>query len=828
MSGSLRSLALGLTALMTFSLPAVAQQVRVSVDQVPTSVAPGQAFDVVWSVTSPDPIQLTTVVWGTASRTWTQIADLRSGPPGSFRTRITAPAQAGKIYYAIYVRTSAVRGTTAERQLDVGTVQPPPPPPPTGFGLTQRVAPNLNIPLGGGTPDPYRTVVAFPNLTFDSPVDMKNAGDGTNRLFVVEQGGRILVFPNDANVAASRVFLDIRGRVRAGGEEGLLGLAFPPDYATTRRFYVYYTPNSGSRRTVVSRFLASATNPDQADPQSEQVLLQISQPFSNHNGGSMAFGQDGMLYVGTGDGGSGGDPMDNAQNKGALLGKILRLDVSGQGAAIPADNPFRTEPGARGEIWALGIRNPWRFSFDRRTGELWVGDVGQNEIEEVDVVTRGGNYGWPVFEAGQNYRNPSGFPASAFQRPITSYPHSQGYSITGGYVYRGDLYPALRGVYVYADYGSGRVWALRRNAAGTGTEFVREIATARNPSAFGEDEQGELYIVSHSVGRIFRLEPQSGGGQSFPTLLSQTRVFSNLANLTPAAGLIEYDVNAPLWSDGAIKRRWIALPGTTTKIGFSREGNWTFPTGTVLVKHFELELTVGNPGTRKRLETRLLVNDPVDGWTGYTYRWNDQGTDATLLSTGETAIYQVREGNTVRNQEWYYPSRVDCMNCHTQAAGSVLGPRTLQLNRDFAYASMTDNQLRSWNHIGLFDQDIGAASGYRAYPDPHGAGSLTDRSRAYLASNCSHCHQPGGGTPRQIDLRYQTSRADTKTIDEAPLGGDLGLTNARIIRAGVKESSVLWERMRRRDFRGMPPIGTRVVDDAAVDLIGRWIDGGAN
>ena len=827
MANMFRSITQCAVLLLLGSAVAHAQQVRVSIDQAPAQVAPGGRIELAWTITSPDPVTQTVVLWGTSTTNYTNMTELRSGPAGQFRGTIVAPAlPAGvaesTVYWSVYVRTGATRGTLRERTTRV--VRPAS----AGFGLTQRVAPNLNIPLGSVAPDSWRAVVAYRNLSFSSPILVTHSPDGTNRMFVVEQGGTVKVFPNDPNVASARTFLDISGRIRAGGEEGLLGLAFAPDYATSRRFYVYYSPVSGARRTVVSRFTASATNPDQANAASEELLLTIPQPFSNHNGGMLAFGPDGMLYIGTGDGGSGGDPQDNAQNKGVLLGKILRVDVSGSGLAIPADNPFVGQPGARGELWAIGMRNPWRFSFDRQTGALWCGNVGQNEREEVDVITRGGNYGWPVFEGTGVFRNPSGFPASSFVRPIVEYPAATGRSVVGGYVYRGDKYPAMRGAYFYADYVSGRVWALKRNAAGTGNEWVREISSLQSPSAWGEDAAGEIYAVSHTAGRVYRFEPtNASSGPAFPARLSLTGVFRNMQTLEAAPGLIEFDVNSPLWSDGAVKRRWIAVPGMTSKINFRADGAWTFPVGTILVKHFELDVS---PTARKRLETRLLVNETA-GWAGYTYRWNDAGTDADLLPGAATAMIAVQDpaapGGT-RQQEWYFPSRVDCMNCHTTAAGFVLGPRTKQLNRTFDYPLMRDNQLRAWNNIGLFDVNVNAAAQPALVSPSDTTASLADRARSYLESNCAHCHQPGGPTPRTIDLRAATARAAMNAIGIDPAGGDLGITGGQIIKPTAKAQSILWERMKRRDFRGMPPIGTKMVDPTAVDLIGRWIDAGAN
>ncbi|RMG10381.1 MAG: hypothetical protein D6731_17545 [Planctomycetota bacterium] len=693
----------------------------------------------------------------------------------------------------------------------------------SSFGLVRRVpVRGLRFPVHGAPPPTsLRADNAFPNLSFQRPVFLTHAGDGTDRLFVVEQAGRILVFRNDPGVASAQTFLDIRGRVTSGGERGLLGLAFDPAYAQNGTFYVYYTGSGG--RTVVSRFRVSAGDPNRADPGSEQVVLTVGQPYSNHNGGMIAFGPDDMLYVGLGDGGSGGDPQGNGQNKNTLLGAILRLDVRNQATyRVPQDNPFVGRAG-RDEIWAYGLRNPWRFSFDRATGDLWAGDVGQNAVEEVDIITRGGNYGWNIREGDRPY---AGGSSAGLTEPVYAYDQSNGRSVIGGYVYRGSRIPGLQGLYVYGDYTAGAIWSLKyRNGR---VEFNRQVASVNSLVAFGEDEAGELYAVSHS-GRIYRFAPNSGSTTSFPQTLSATGLFQDTANLVPAPGLIEYDVAAPLWSDNARKRRWIALPGND-KIVFSPQGNWQFPVGTVLVKHFELEMRLGDPTTARRLETRVLIHE-ASGWAGYTYRWNQAGTDAVLLRNGEFETYTIQDASAPggqRSQQWYFPSRVDCMNCHTQAAGFVLGPRTGQLNSDFDYPTRTDNQLRSWNHIGLFTTNIGDPSQYPAFADYKDASlPLAHRARAYLAANCSGCHRPGGPTPHQIDLRHSVSRADMNVIGATPGGGDLGVPGAQIVMPGDKTRSVLWLRMGRRDFRGMPTIGSALVDPYGHDLIGQWIDAGA-
>jgi glucose/arabinose dehydrogenase len=341
---------------------------------------------------------------------------------------------------------------------------------------------------------------------FSSPVGITHAGDGSGRVFVVEQGGRVRVIKNGS--VLSSPFLDISARISSGGERGLLGLAFPYDYARRGYFYVDYTNPAGD--TVISRFRRSASNADAADASSEQVILTIAQPFANHNGGQLAFGRDGFLYVGMGDGGDAGDPGNRAQNPAQLLGKILRIDVeTGRPYTytVPASNPFVSRAGFRPEIWALGVRNPWRFSFDRLTADLFVADVGQGAFEEIDFqpsTSAGGeNYGWRIME-GTHCFNPNPCDMTGLTLPVVEYGHGAGdCSVTGGYVYRAPTFPRMQGLYLYGDFCSGRIWGLRReNNAWTNTQL---LDTSISISAFGEDEPGNVYVASYGTGQIFQL-----------------------------------------------------------------------------------------------------------------------------------------------------------------------------------------------------------------------------------------------------------------------------------------------------------------------------------
>lgn len=698
-----------------------------------------------------------------------------------------------------------------------------PPPNNSGtYGIPQReVVSGLTFPTTGPTqPSQYTIDRAFPGLSFSSPLFLTEIPDGSNRLVAVEQGGRIMAFPNQQSATQGQVqvFLDISARLITSGEEGLLGLAFAPDYATSGQLYVHYSADN-PRRSIIARFRRSTANPMVGDPGSEEQVLVIPQPFANHNGGMLAFGPDGMLYISLGDGGSGGDPQNNGQDLSTLLGSMLRIDVRTQPYTVPADNPFVNQAGAAPEIWAYGLRHPWRFSFDRQNGELWVGDVGQGAREEISVVTPGANLGWRVYEGSVVYANPQNLPPTSFTQPVVDYDRGGGNAVIGGYVYRGSRVQSLVGRYLYADNGSGNVWLYDPS-----TRVTQVIGTMPNPSSFGEDAAGEVYLVSLG-GAIYRVNESSGGVPStFPQQLSQTGLFTDMNNLTPTAGLVEFDVNVSFWSDGARKRRWLALPGTSSA-QFASTGPWSFPQGTVIVKHFEMDL-VG--GTSRRLETRVLINEAA-GWAGYTYVWNANQTDATLdPGTGTTIPLQVPDGSGGTASIVYpVPSRAQCMTCHNQPAGTILGLRTEQMNRDFAYAAATDNQLRALGHVGLITPDPVSGSSHPALPRIDDISQpLELRAKAYLSANCSQCHQPGAVSPVAIDLRYQTGLAAMGLVNQAPTSGDLGLTNAARIRSGSKESSVLWERIRRRDgTTQMPPIATNRIDQAAVDLIGQWIDG---
>lgn len=703
-------------------------------------------------------------------------------------------------------------------------------------GLQQRVPfAGHNLPLTG-TPVPQSVSVqpAFPALpAFVQPLYVTAPPDGTPRLFVVEQPGRIHVLDNDPDVLATTVFLDITGLVENGdAEQGLLGLAFDPDYATNGDFYVNYThtgpfagcSGGGSCTTTrISRFSLGGS-PDQADPNSELVLLEFEQPDTFHNAGMLAFGPDGMLYASVGDGGGpGGAPVQDPQDPNSGFGAILRLDPDLPSPHVPADNPFGNP------TWHYGLRNPWRFSFDRATGDLWIGDVGDANREEVDFVeaSRGGglNFGWRECEGTVDLFGQCGSLNAEF--PVMEFDPLAFNTVIGGYVYRGDRIPSLRGAYLFGAGGSNLyAWDRQTVDGGTGLGIPVQIASVGSIFvSFGEDAVGEIYLAGYITGQIFTLDDLGGGGggSGFPQFLSQTGLFADTAALVPAEGLLEYEVNSRLWSDRALKQRWVALPAGEGIDFHSREA-WKFPVGTVLVKHFELPLTDQPGAPTRRLETRLFLRQ-TEGWTGFTYRWNGPETDAELLTSELLEDFDVEIGGVPTTQTWTYPSPAGCLSCHTLAAGRVLGVRTRQLNRSFDYPLVTDNLLHAWNCIEIFDTDIGdpvAFESYVAIDDD--TASIPSRARSYLASNCAHCHQPGTLSAVGMDMRPDGLLADLNVIGVPATENDLGLPSPDRIRGGEKELSVLWERMQSTDPIVRMARGTAVPHLDAVTHLGDWID----
>jgi uncharacterized repeat protein (TIGR03806 family) len=663
-------------------------------------------------------------------------------------------------------------------------------------------------------------------LTFNQPLYLTQSPGDNDRWFVVERQGKVRSFPTAAAVATDiKDFVSVT--VNSTGEGGLLGLAFHPSWQTNHEAYLSYTRNkvTGDPPSPASCGLAGATvftsiiarlksADNGATLGAPDEILKVGQPFTNHDGGGIQFSPvDKMLYIGFGDGGSGDDPCGSGQDLTSRLGKMLRIDVNAPAGSynIPPDNPFATSTTAVKEIWSYGHRNPWRWSFDPVAGDLWVGDVGQNTWEEIDHVVKGGNYGWNICEGFHKRGSTTQLcNTPGLLDPVVEHGRTEAQSITGGYVYRGSAMPSLVGTYIYGDYITGNIWALTYDATNKPVPKIIATVAGSTLASFGQGNDGEIYTVQIS-GIISKLVPSGTVVPvTFPLLLSQTGCVDPNDATRPAAGLIPYDINSPLWSDGAKKDRFFALPeGTTITVG--ADNDWDLPIGSVAVKTFWVE--------GKRVETRLFMRHDDGGWAGYSYEWNDAGTDATLLSAGK-----VKPVGT-SGQMWTYPSRTQCMQCHSLAAGGTIGLETWQLNRDLAYPSTNRvaNQLATLDHIGVFSAPLpGPPASLPRLPDPAGTDPVDQRARSYLHANCSHCHRPNGGGQGTMDLRFGQSFKDTVTCNAATTQGSVG-GSSTIIVPGAPATSVLSLRVHANDSKRMPPVAVSIMDPTGSKVIDDWI-----
>jgi len=730
-------------------------------------------------------------------------------------------------------------------------------------GPLQRV-PNTTLQFPPTPPQfGYTLANAFPTVPLTQPVCITSPPGETNRLFILEKAGNIVVITNLA-APTRTVFMSLT--VMSDSESGLLGLAFHPGYATNGYFFVFSTRSTNTsqgsgRHQCISRFQVSPGNPNLGLAASELMLLAQRDSAGNHNGGDLHFGPDGYLYASVGDEGPQYNGAGNAQiitNK--FFSAILRLDVdkrpgnllpnshpaNSTNYFIPADNPyvgltsFNGQPvnpaNIRTEFYSIGYRNPWRMSFDPATGFLYVADVGQDLYEEVSVITNGANAGWAYYEGKQLakplYPSRSTIltnPPPGLTFPIQDYAHGsgtfQGNSISGGIVYRGSRISQLYGAYVFGDYTSGNIWMLRYD--GSNTVPFQRITGANGPVAFGRDpSNGDVLVAQINNGQIGRLNYSgSPSGAPLPTTLADTGAFNDLAALEPHAGIVAYDVNVPFWSDNAIKTRWFSVPNTNLTLTFSPNRNWSSPTGSVWIKHFELELTNGVPASRKRLETRFIVRNK-NGIYGVTYRW-DSATNATLVAeAGLDEAFTINDGGTLRTQVWHYPSWSECLACHTPQGGFALGFNTAQLNRDFDYGGAPTNQIEALRLAGYFSNAVSNRYLLPALAQAtNEAVSLEYRVRSYLEANCVQCHQPGGIQSALWDARISTP-GPFNGIVNGPLNNTFGDTNNRVVVPGSLANSILLQRIANFGPNHMPPLATSVLNTQAFELVSAWITHG--
>lgn len=690
-------------------------------------------------------------------------------------------------------------------------------------------------------PEPYRVVPAFPALHFEKPTSIEEM-PGNDRLLITEIGGKIFSFPKVAAASRAELVVDLRQLVPkelAAGRLALFDAEFHPRFRENRYLFVCYVHPGQGGHTRVSRFTLDRASPPRAVPDSELVVL--TWPTGGHNAGCLEFGTDGCLYISTGDG-SGPNPPDRlttGQDVSDLLGSILRIDVdhaSGERAyTVPSDNPLMHLAGARPEIWAYGLRNPWKFGIDPASGDIFAADNGWETWEMVHRIVRGGNCGWPVMEGRAALRSEVKPGPTPIIPPVSDHPHSEANSVIGGPVYRGSKLPGLAGSFIYGDYITGTIWAVAPDE-GHSYSHTTLVDTDLRIVAFAQGGKGELFVLDHDfTGMIYELLPSGlkDTSASFPRRLSQTGLFASLETLKPAAGVVPYAVRVDRWLDGAKAQRWIAIPGDG-QIRLSADPHQAagYPDGTVLVKHLTLEQGRGRSAIR--LETQLLHYEHAV-WHPYSYLWDDDGRDARLVeSIGASRAIEATDAKGLTSQKsglqrtWHANATNECKLCHNAAAGFVLGFVPNQLNRttpggDAAGASSADeSQLSRLAAIGVVASAPPVPAASRLV-DPHDPSqNRDDRARSYLHANCSMCHHPGGTAIASFYLRRELPFGKLNTNKGTGIG-TFGIHDAKIIVPGDPYRSLLLYRMSKLGYARMPYVGSRVVDSAGVALVEEWI-----
>jgi len=777
-----------------------------------------------------------------------------------------------------------------------------------------------------GSPDPplpYRAERAFPKATMSGPIAVAH-----------QPGSDRLVYVTEERPYAPSTLRRMRDEEGSFESEVLIppddttvhyAITFHPRFAENGFVYIGSNghqspdgrvPEGGRRFTRVTRYLIDREPPYTFHPESATVIIEWDS--DGHNGGDIAFGPDGMMYVGSGDGTSDSDADRMGQNLASLRSKILRIDPDhpdedlpgdGRHYSVPPDNPIydadspiATVPAARPETWAYGLRQPWRLSFDRATGQLWVGNQGQDLWEQIYLIDRGANYGWSIMEGSHPFHRDQPAGPTPFSGPVVEHPHAEARAMTGGLVYTGSALPELRGAYLYGDYSTGRIWGIRHDGEKVAWHALLADTTLQI-TGFGTDSRGEILICDHQVGGkggLYRLVPAPPAAEDqppFPRSLSESGLFADVAGHRMAAGVVPYEPAAPLWSDGTHKARFFALPPARdaagriapAKIGVRNARGWNFPDGTVLVKSFAIDEVEGDSSTRRWIETRFMLKEQGE-WAGYSYEWNDEQTDALLVAAeGKDREFTIRtadlaaQTDATKRQQWRYPSRSECMICHSRASNFVLGLCTVQLNHDFDYEAVlgaghaTDNQLQTLEHLGLLEVDwwgdahatlaararaagiepedvpawirrhVAAADPARRIPttsallsrSPTATNRLVNpydpsepleaRARSYLQSNCASCHVAAGGGNALIELEFTHAFEKIRlermnVVGVKPLHSTFDLPDARLVAPGHPDRSVLFARMSRRGPGQMPQLATTILDERALAVVREWIE----
>jgi glucose/arabinose dehydrogenase len=630
------------------------------------------------------------------------------------------------------------------------------------------------------------------STAFEAPVDVV-AVPGTTDMLIVEQAGRVLRMDLAAPDAEPQVVVEIPGRVlgpEAGRELGLFSVALHPTYPSDPRAYLSFTASSPTD-PAISRVLEVPVRPDgRMDPDAGRVVFELPQPRKTHNGGTVRFLPDGRLGIAMGDGGYQEEHSPNAQDPDSAYGALVAIDVD---ADVDPDGELPAL-----EVLAIGFRNPWKWSIDPETEQIWLGDVGLRTAEEINRVVLGGNHGWPRYE-GTSMREDAALCSSCgpLVDPVVSYGRGGSRAVIGGEVYRGSLLPALWGVHIFAGNESGLLMGVDADAEGTNPPTVVGETLLRIVG-FGVDQQGELYVLDRNGGGLHRLVPERPVPE-VPALLSQTGFVDADDPEEPPDAALEYPVQWPFFADGADKRRWLLMPDDA-QIEVRSDGDLTLPVEAVLVKTFARAERV--------FETRAMVRSSQGGWRGYSYRWRADGTDADLLDGSEL--------DDIEGEPWLFPGRVTCLTCHSEAAGVSLGPTLAQLG------GPEGDAVQALIARGWLDSADVQDAGTPPLPSPDDpAASLDARARAYLDTNCSMCHRPTGTAAGLMDLRFDTAEEDTG-LCSPPALEDFGFEDPRIVAPGEPERSVLIARMAAEDDVQMNPY-RQVLDADGLELLTEWV-----
>ena len=683
-----------------------------------------------------------------------------------------------------------------------------------------------------GSPDPakpYTIEPAYPNLQFNQPVEVCPL-PGSNWMLLLEVGGKVFLF-EDWTECSTPIQV---GNLRECSKDFVRALSIRPhpEFAKNKQVFVCYAENPVAKPdgTKLSRFKMQLGEKPSLDIASEEVLL--TWPSGGHNGCSIRFDAQGLMYFSAGDGAKPYPPdeYDVGQNLSDLRSTICRIDVDtaseGRKYSIPADNPFRNLGGARPEIWAYGFRNPWRFCIDPATNQLICGDVGWELWEMIFHVESGANYGWPVKEGPQPIRSDVQLGPTPIRKPLVAYSHTEGLSVTGGVVYRGEENPDLQGTYLYGDYVTGLLWGLRfdpekEDEKVTYNELLGE--TGLPIISFGENRENEVLVISFT-GEIYKLvaNPKAGRPSEFPTYLSETGLYASLKTLEPSPGVYEYEIAATAYQGGTTNQLLLGVPGQGQIRSQKRKRNWKYPVNTVFAKTISHEVMVNGKLENRRIETQILLHDGLT-WQPYCYQWNEAQTDASLVDV-EGGFTEYETSSMIGEPEilkWRHHSRAECRACHTNQTGGAVS---------FSYENMLrivgeeGDGVEQLVRLKLLDKPAPPSWGVKRMVDPQDTTqTLQDRARSYLHANCSHCHCRGGGGTVALDLVFSNTNEQINALSFATTQGGFGLEQSHVISPGDPYSSILYYRMATAGKGHMPKLWTRDNDEAGLQLVHDWI-----